>query len=272
MDMNQIVSDLSALIVPAAKSLLMALIVFFVGFKIVNAITKPIRKGKCLKNLDESTAGFVASFISIALKVAVIVTVVAILGVPMTSMVALIASAGVAIGLAVQGALSNLVGGLMILLFRPFRAGDYIEAEGASGTVKQITVFYTILATPDNKIVTVPNGTITNSVITNYSLEEARRVDLEFLTDYQSDSETVKTILLKVASDCELAQNDPAPIAMMNECGENGVKYVLRVWCKTADYWTLREQLLLGVRNAFAEESVSIPFKLYNVRLKNDEE
>ena len=271
MDMNTIMNDLSSLVVPAARNLLMAIIVFFVGFKIVNAITKPIRKGKCLKNLDESTAGFVASFISIALKVAVIVTVIAILGVPMTSMVALIASAGVAIGLAVQGALSNLVGGLMILLFRPFRVGDYVEAEGASGTVKQISVFYTILVTPDNKIVTVPNGSLTNSVITNYSFEETRRVDLEFFTDYQSDCDTVKKAMIEVAASCELAKKDPAPVAMVNECGENGVKYLLRVWCNTADYWTLREQLLMGVRSAFEDESISIPFKLYNVRIKNDE-
>lgn len=269
--MDKIMSDLSALIVPAAKNLLLALIVFFVGFKIVNAITKPIKNGKAFKNLDESTAGFVASFVSISLKVVVIVSVVAILGVPMSSMVALIASAGVAVGLAVQGALSNLVGGLMILLFRPFRSGDYIEAEGASGTVRQITVFYTILVTPDNKVITVPNGSLTNSVITNYSLESTRRVDLELFTDYKADSESVKAIMLKAAEACGDALKDPNPQAMLLECGEKGVKYALRVWCDASDYWTLREELLLKVRAAFKDADIAIPFREYDVRIKNDE-
>ena len=128
--MEQILNDLTALIVPFAKDFVAALIVFFIGFKIVNFITKKIKNGKIFKNLDRSAASFIGSFISIFLKIVVVVSVVAILGVPMSSVIALIASAGVAIGLAVQGALSNLVGGLMILLFRPFRVGDYIEAEG----------------------------------------------------------------------------------------------------------------------------------------------
>ena len=151
--MDQILNDLSALVVPFAKNLVVSIIVFFVGFKIANVISKNIKNGKLIKSIDTSVASFISSFVSIGLKTLVIVTVVAILGVPMSSVIALLASAGVAIGLAVQGALSNLVGGLMILLFRPFRVGDYVESQGVSGTVREISVFYTVLGTVDNKIV-----------------------------------------------------------------------------------------------------------------------
>lgn len=268
--MEQILNDLSALVVPLAKNLVAAILVFVIGFKVVNFITKRIKNGKLFKNIDRSAAGFIGSFISIFLKIVVIVSVIAILGVPMSSVVALIASAGVAIGLAVQGALSNLVGGLMILLFRPFRAGDYIEAEGAQGTVREISVFYTILVTADNKVVTVPNGTLTNSVIVNYSSEKHRRVDIEMSADYDSDSESVKVTMLDVAAACEKVLTDPAPVALMQECGDNAIKYVLRVWCENSDYWTVREELLVGVRNAFKNAEIEIPYPQLDVRIRKD--
>lgn len=268
--MEQILKDLAALAVPAAKNLIVAILVFVVGFKAVNIISKRIRSGKMFKNIDASAAGFIASFISIALKIVVIVTVVAILGVPMSSVVALVASAGVAVGLAVQGALSNLVGGIMILLFRPFRAGDYIESEGTSGTVREISVFYTVLVTPDNKIITVPNGGLTNSVITNYSAEKLRRVDVEFQADYESDSDEVKATMLRVAASCEKVLKDPEAVAVMMDCGDNGIKYALRVWCNNADYWTVREELVSGVRKSFKNADISIPYPQLDVRIKKD--
>lgn len=268
--MQQILQDLSALIVPFAKDFVAALVVFFVGFKVVNVISKKIKNGKILKHLDRSAATFIGSFVSIFLKIVVVVSVIAILGVPMSSVVALIASAGVAIGLAVQGALSNLVGGLMILIFRPFRVGDYVEAEGASGTVKEISVFYTILCTPDNKITTVPNGTLTNSVIVNYSTEKTRRVDVIMSADYDSDIESVKKVMLDVAFSCEQALTDPEPVVMMTECGDNGITYSLRVWCNSSDYWNVKEYLLCGVRNAFKNAEIDIPYPQMDVRIKKD--
>lgn len=268
--MDQILKDLAALVVPVARNLVVAILVFVVGFKIVNIISKRIKSGKMFKNIDASAAGFIASFISIALKIVVIVTVVAILGVPMSSVVALIASAGVAIGLAVQGALSNLVGGIMILLFRPFRSGDYIDAQGASGTVREISVFYTVLVTPDNKVITVPNGGLTNSVITNYSTEKIRRVDVEFQADYENDSDTVKATMLEVAASCNKALKDPEAAAVVMDCGDNGIKYALRVWCNSADYWTVREELVSGVRKSFKNANIEIPYPQLDIRIKKD--
>ncbi|MBO5870983.1 MAG: mechanosensitive ion channel [Clostridia bacterium] len=267
--MEQILKELSALVVPLAKNLVLAALVLFIGFKVVNVISKRVKNGKLFKNIDASVAGFVASFISIALKIVVVVSVVAILGVPMSSVIALIASAGVAVGLAVQGALSNLVGGLMILLFRPFRSGDYIEAQGASGTVREISVFYTVVVTVDNKVVTVPNGGLTNSVITNFSAEKIRRVDVEFTADYDSDTDTVKATMLNVANSCEKALKEPEIAAVMLDCGDNGIKYALRVWCESGDYWTVREELVKGVRNAFKNANIEIPYPQLNVRINN---
>ncbi len=267
--MEQILNDLSALVVPFAKNLVVAIIVFLIGFKVANIVSKSIKNGKMIKNIDSSAASFISSFVSIALKTLVIVTVVAILGVPMSSVIALIASAGVAIGLAVQGALSNLVGGLMILLFRPFRVGDYIEAQGASGTVREISVFYTVIVTVDNKIVTVPNGGLTNSVITNYSSEKLRRVDIEFTADYENDIESVKSVMLSVVASCDKALKDPEPAAVMLDCGEKGIKYALRVWCNGADYWAVRESLVSGVRNAFKTSNITIPYPHINVNINN---
>ncbi len=268
--MEQILNDLTALIVPFAKDFVAALIVFFIGFKIVNFITKKIKNGKIFKNLDRSAASFIGSFISIFLKIVVVVSVVAILGVPMSSVIALIASAGVAIGLAVQGALSNLVGGLMILLFRPFRVGDYIEAEGEKGNVREISVFYTIVVTFDNRVITIPNGTLTNSVIINYSAEKIRRVDIQMSADYDSDIDDVKQTMLDVAFSCEKGLSDPAPAVVMNECADSGINYTLRVWCETPDYWEVREQLLIGVRNAFKNANIEIPYPQMDVRIRKD--
>ena len=268
--MQQVLKDLTALIVPVAKDLLAAILVFFIGFKVVNVISKRIRSGKLLKNIDPSAASFIASFLSISLKIIIIVTIVAILGVPMSSVVALVASAGVAIGLAVQGALSNLVGGLMILFFRPFRVGDYIDAQNASGTVRDISVFYTVLVTPDNKVITVPNGGLTNSVITNYSVEETRRIDIVFSADYKHDSDVVKKIMLDVANSCEKALKDPAPAAIMSECAESAINYTLRVWSNNGDYWDVREELVSGVRKAFKDANIEIPYPQVDVHIKNE--
>ncbi len=268
--MEWLIGELKALGMTVGIRLLCAILVFVIGFKLVNVFVKRIKSGKVPKNIDLSAASFIGSFISIALKVVIIVSVIAILGVPMSSVVALVASAGVAVGLAVQGALSNLVGGIMILLFRPFRVGDYIEASSAAGTVREITVFYTILATPDNKIITVPNGGLTNSVVTNYSAEETRRVDIELFADYSQDVETVKKTLLDVASKSPKILAEPEKMAVILDCGDKGIQYALRVWCKSDDYWDVRFALIENVRNAFKDANIDIPVPQLDVRIKKD--
>ncbi len=268
--MERILYDLASQVVPMAKSLVAAIIVAVVGFKFTNFVVRKLKERPTMKDTDPSTAGFIASFISIGLKIVVIVSVIAILGVPMSSVVALIASAGVAIGLAVQGALSNLVGGIMILLFRPFSAGDYIESNGAAGTVRGITVFYTVLVTPDNKIITMPNGDLTNSVITNYSTEDTRRVDLDFTVDYDADIQDVKNTMLSCLEGMgDSILSEPAPAALMKECKDNGILYTIRVWVKSENYWPVRFALLEAIRNAFKDKNIDIAYPQMDVHIKN---
>ncbi len=268
--MDWLLAEIKALGMTLGIRLLSAIFVFVIGFKIVNVLVKRIKSGKVPKNIDLSAASFIGSFISIALKVVIIVSVIAILGVPMSSVVALVASAGVAVGLAVQGALSNLVGGIMILLFRPFKVGDYIQNVDAAGTVREITVFYTILATPDNKIITVPNGGLTNSVVTNYSTEPLRRVDIELFADYDNDTEFVRSTLLNVARKCPKTLDDPERTAVILDCGDKGIQYSLRVWCKNEDFWDVKFALIESVRNAFKDALIEIPVPQLDVRIKKD--
>ena len=158
----------------------------------------------------------------------------------------------------------------MILLFRPFKLGDYIETVDASGTVREITVFYTVLATPDNKIITVPNGGLTNSVVTNYSTESTRRVDIDIFADYDVDTEKVKSTLLAVADKCKLILDTPEKTVVILDCGDKGIKYSLRVWCENALYWDVRFELIEGARNAFKDSGIDIPVPQMDVRIKKD--
>ncbi|MBE6692141.1 MAG: mechanosensitive ion channel [Ruminococcaceae bacterium] len=268
--MENLINDLLSMIVPFAKNIVVALIVFVIGMKVANFIVKKIKRSKVYESMDKSASSFITSFISISLKTLVIVSVIAILGIPMSSVVALVASAGVAIGLAVQGALSNLVGGIMILFFKPFKVGDYVESQGVSGTVKEISVLYTKLLTVDNRAVTVPNGNLTNSIITNFSSEDLRRVDVEIFADYSNDIEKVKETMLAVAEKCPKALRDPAYAAVVLDCADSGIKYALRVWCNNADYWEVKFALTEGVRNAFKDSEINIPYNQLDVHIKQD--
>ena len=250
--------------------LLEAIVVLVVGWKLIRWITKWLKTSPRLDRIDESVRSFAVSFSKIALYIVLIITVASILGVPATSFLTILASCGVAIGLALQGSLSNFAGGLMILLFKPFEVGDYIEAGGESGTVEAITVVYTVLLTPDNKRITVPNGTLTNSVIENYSAEETRRVDLTFTASYDSDVEQVKALLLRVASAHPLGLKDPAPFVRLTAHGENGLTYTVRVWCKNEHYWDVHLDLTEQVKAAFDENGIRIPYPQLDVHVDKE--
>ena len=244
-----------------------AIIVLVVGLWLIKIIKKFIRKSPRLDKLDASLRSFLSSFASFALAVVLIITIVSILGVPVTSFLTVLASCGVAIGLALQGSLANFAGGIMILLFKPFRVGDFIDASGQSGTVKDITVVYTVLLTPDNKQITIPNGTLTNSVITNFSTESTRRVDLTFSVAYDSDGELVKSLLTNLATKHPLVLSDPAPFVKMSKHGDSAIEYIVRVWCNKEDYWTINFDLTEQVKVAFDENNIKIPFPQMEVHI-----
>lgn len=265
---KQLADYLTQLAITTAPRLIGALILLVVGLKVIKKIKKWMHTSPKLEKIDGSVRSFAVSLTGILLYILLVVLIALILGVSVTSFMTLLASAGVAIGLALQGALSNFAGGLMILLFKPFKVGDYIETASESGTVKDITVVYTVLQTPDNKQITVPNGTLTNASITNYSTEPLRRVDLTFTTAYDCDIEATKALLLKEATAHPLVLTEPAePFARLQSQGDSALVYALRVWCKREDYWTVHMDLNESVKKAFDQNGIAIPFPQMDVHI-----
>ena len=248
--------------------LLAALAVLIVGWQLIRLLRKRIRKSAWIEKLEDTLQSFLLSLINIITYSALFLTVAAILGVPATSFITILASCGVALGLALQGALSNFAGGLMLLLSKPFSVGDYIETADESGTVAEISVIYTILLTPDNKRITIPNGSITNAVVENYSAEDLRRVDLVFTASYTNDLNKVKSIISDVIAKHPLALQDPAPFVRMSNHAVNALEYTVRIWCKNADYWDVYFDVIEQVKQAFDANDISIPFPQLDVHVE----
>ena len=241
--------------------ILLALVILFVGIKLSKWLIRIVQKGKAFGKLDKGAQSFISGFIRIALYALVFATAAMCCGVPSTAFLTIFTSAGVAIGLALQGGLSNFVGGLMILFFRPFKVGDYIESDGAAGTITEITVIYTIVTTPDNKVVTIPNGKLTNANIINYSKKKQRRVEIIVSASYDSDLEFVKKTLLEVAATTKGVLDDPAPVARLKEMSASSIDFTYRVWCKTSDYWDVYFDSMENIKKTFDEKGIEIPFK-----------
>lgn len=250
--------------------LLAAILVLVVGIKLVKVLIKFIRTSDKLNKVDDSLRSFLSSFSSIVLYFVLIIVVASILGIPATSFITILASCGVAVGLALQGSLSNFAGGIMILLFKPFKVGDFIEASGECGTVVEISVVYTVILTTDNKRITIPNGSLTNSVIENYSAEELRRVDMTFSTGYNCDIETTKKVISDVIAAHPLALKDPAPFVRLSAHGESALTYTVRVWCKSENYWDVNFDIMEGVKEAFDKNGITIPYPQVDVHVTKD--
>ena len=270
MDFEKILNNLGEYATSLGLKLLGAILVLIVGFKFVKWLKKWIRVSPKLDRLDGGLRSFLSSFGSIILYILIIITVATILGVPTTSFITLLASCGVAIGLALQGSLSNFAGGLMILFFKPFKIGDFIEASGESGTVAEISVVYTEILTPDNKRITIPNGTLTNSVIVNYSAEKIRRVDLNFSTSYDCDIDKVSDILNEIVNNHPLVLKEPEPFVKLASHGESALNYVVRVWVESENYWTVNFDLVENVKKAFDQNGISIPYPQLDIHVNNN--
>lgn len=267
-DFSKLIDTIMEMGASFGVKLIEAVIVLLVGFKLVKVVKKFLRQSPKLSKLDAGLRTFLASASSILLYVLLIITVAMILGVPVTSFITILASCGVAIGLALQGSLSNLAGGIMILLFKPFKVGDFIEAAGETGTVNEISVMYTEILTLDNKRITIPNGSITNSVIENYSSEETRRVDLVFNTAYANDVEKVKEVIMGVIDKHPAALKTPEPFVRLSGHKESSLEYTVRIWCKSADYWDVYFDTMENVKKAFDENNIQIPYSQLDVHIE----
>ena len=267
MDFQAFLNDLLITGKNIGLRLLYAFIVFIVGRIVIKWVTKLMKKSKFAQKHDATVVQFLQNFVSISLHIVLVVSIVGILGVPLASVVTVIASAGVAIGLALQGALSNVAGGIMILLFRPFRLGDFVDTAGHSGTVTDIGIFYTVLTTGDNKVVTIPNGTIMGESVVNYSMKDTRRVDFVFSVAYGTDVDKVKGILLAEAEKHELVLKTKAPFCRLSKQNESSIDFTMRVWTESKNYWQVNFDILEAVTKRFAEEGIEIPFNQLDVHI-----
>ncbi len=254
-------------------SLVSAIVVYYIGSKVINAFMTWFKKYLFkAKKLDETVQRFLYSFVKIALKVFLIVTVISILGVPTTSFVAVVGAFSLAIGLAFQGSLSNFAGGLLLLVLRPIKVGDYIDVSGFQGTVDVINIFTTDLVTVDNKKVIMPNSQVSNATIVNYSANDKRRVDLTFGVSYDSDIDHVKRVLREVIDAIPQTLQAPEPFIALAEQADSALVFVVRVWGNKSDYWTIHFALLENVKKAFDKEGIDIPYNVLDVRLPEKSE
>ena len=268
--LNSVVDTLVSWATTAGVRLIIAIVLLFVTFKIVNLIGRKIEKQGNNGKLDKTLAKTFAYVFKIALKVVIAIALIGYVGIDTSGLAALVASLGVCIGLAVNGAVSNIAGGVLIIVTRPFRVDDYIEAQGQSGTVEDIHMTCTRIRTPDNKVVYLPNGTLSSGTIVNYSEKDTRRLDFSFSIGYGDDFEKAKTIVLSLMEKHELVLKDPAPMVRVSEHGASSINLTARAWVNSADYWTVRFDLLEAVKKAFDENGIEIPFNQLDVHVKKD--
>ena len=253
--------------ISVGSKILLAIVVFIVGRWIVRRLNKLLAKILEKRQVEASLSTFVKSLVNITLTLLLIIVVIGVLGIETSSFIALFASAGVAIGMALSGTLQNFAGGVMILLFKPFKVGDTIEAQGQSGTVREIQIFNTILATPDNKIIIIPNGGLSTGLMKNYSREATRRVDWEFGIAYGDDYTKAKAVIARLLDADGRVLKDPAYFIALTSLGESSVNIVVRAWVNAGDYWGVYFDMNEKVYKTFAEENLNIPFPQLDVHL-----
>ena len=249
---------------------LVALIILFISFRIVNVIGRKIEKAGNSGKLDKTLAKVFAYVFKLGLKVVIGVSLIGYVGIDTSGLTALIASFGVCVGLAVNGALSNLAGGVLIIVTRPFKVDDYIEAQGVSGTVDEIRITSTKIITPDNKVIYIPNGALSSGTIVNYSEKDTRRVEHTFSIAYENDAVAAMELLKSIVNSHELVLQDPAPTIRMSSHGESSINIVVRAWAKSSDYWTVHFDLLETVKAEFDKAGISIPYNQLDVHIKKD--
>ena len=261
MEFNQI------LITQIVTSALLGICVLIIGLLVNKIIVKSVGKVLSKKGLEKSLSGFLTSLLSWVLKIVVVLMAASTAGIETTSFLALLGSAGLAVGLALQGSLSNFAGGVLILILKPFKVGDVITAQGFTGSVAEITTFNTVLKTPDNKVINLPNGSLANSPIVNINKESTRRVDFVFGVDYGDNIDDVKATLNDLVKADQRILIDPAPLVVLSELGDSSVNFTVRAWTQTENYWGVYFDLMETVKKSFDDKGFSIPFPQTDLHL-----
>lgn len=253
-----------------AVNILVAILTLLVGLWLIGIITRMLRKFFEKKDYDLALESFLESFISIALKILLFVLVITQLGVQSSSLIAAVGAAGLAIGLALQGSLSNFAGGVLILIFKPFKAGDWIAAQGVDGSVKEITIFYTKITTFGNQVAVIPNGKLSNDNIVNYNTLPARRDNIKIGIGYGSNIKTAKDILLQICADSDNIAKEPVPEVYVDGLGDSSVNLTLRFWADTSVFWPAHFYVIEEAKNRFDAAEIEIPFPQRDVHMKGE--
>jgi len=264
---NQYADQAIEMAIAYGPQLVLAILTLLIGLWIIGMVGRGVNKTFEKSGMDGSLRSFLNSLISILLKVLLVISVASMVGIATTSFIAVLGAAGLAIGLALQGSLANFAGGVLILIFKPYKLGDFISAAGVSGTVKRIEIFSTVLTTPDNKTIILPNGAVSNGAITNFSTEPTRRVDVVFGISYDDDMKKAKDILTGLIEADERILKDPAPAVIVSNLGESSVDITTRSWVNAADYWAVNFDLIENGKRAFDENGISIPYPQSDVHM-----
>jgi small conductance mechanosensitive channel len=248
--------------------LILAVITLIVGLRLIKLVSKGMEKLMDKNGMDVSLRPFLKGMLSILLKAVLVISVLGMIGIEMTSFIAILGAASLAIGMALSGTLQNFAGGVMILVFKPFKVGDYIEAQGYSGSVKEIQIFNTILATPDNRRIIIPNGGLSTGSMVNYSAEEKRRVDFVFGIGYDDDIDKAKEVIRSVAQSHAKVMKDPEPFIAVKELADSSVNFVVRLWVNAADYWDVHFYMNEMVKKEFDKQNISIPYPQTDIHIQ----
>ncbi len=270
MNFNDVISQLTSSAVDLGLKIIVALLVYWIGKFLIDLLYKVVKKTLERRNIDASINSFVLSLIRVVLMFVLIITIIGVLGINTSSFVALFASAGVAIGMALSGTLQNFAGGVMILLFKPYKIGDWIEGAGTSGSVKEIQIFNTILTTADNKVIIVPNGKLSNDMIVNYSAGGTRRVDWTFNISYGNDYDKAQEVLRKFINEDKRILQTPAPAVLLGELSASSVDIVVRAWVNGGDYWDVLYDMNERVYKEFAQYGLTFPFPQLDVHITKE--
>ncbi len=249
---------------------LSGVLTLIIGLYIIKKLTKLLHKTLNLKKIDPTLQPFLEGIFSILLKVALIISILGMIGVKTTSFVAILGAAGLAIGMALQGSLSNFAGGVLILIFKPFKVGDTLQAQGHTGKISEVGIFCTYMKTPDNKTIILPNGPLAGGSMINFSTEATRRVDWVFGIGYGDDLKKAQSLLLNLLNNDERVLKDPLPFARVGELADSSVNFTVRAWVNSADYWDVYFDIIENVKLSFDKEGISIPFPQRDVHILNE--
>ncbi len=270
--MENVLPKLQELITVYGLKLIAALAIFIIGRWLAKVVKNLVEKIMTKKSVEPTIVSFTCNLIYTTIVVFVVIAAISKLGVQTTSFVAVLGAAGLAIGLALQGSLANFAAGFLLIIFRPFKAGDLVEAAGMTGTVSEISIFTTIMKTPDNKVIIIPNSSVMGSTITNYSAMPTRRVDLTIGVGYDDDLKKVRQVLDDLISKDNRILKDPAPMVAVAELADSSVNFTVRMWVKTADYWGVYFDTTEAVKLRFDEEGISIPYPQQDVHMYQHQE